>query len=297
MPFRTQFSPLLAPGLASIFYRNLRDRSSEHEAFITVKKSRRAYEEEYKLAGLGRMFLKPEGTAYRFDEPLPGDTIRYTHLTYGLGFRITQEMLEDDLYGVMNRMSAELARSARINREVQGFAPLNNAFNSSFTGFDGVELCSNSHPLLGGGTGDNLVTGDFDLPALQAAIELFEGWTDDRDVPIEMMPKMLIHNTQDIWIVGETLESEYRPTDADNAINVVRSKYGITPKCVHWLTDTDSWFLLAAKGMHDMKMWLRVSDEFRNSDDPITGDAIFTARHRLSTGFGDWRGVVGSAGA
>lgn len=294
---RGKFSPLLAPGLASIFFRTLKDMPTEYTSVINTKKSRRAYEEEYKVAGLGSMFQKAEGAVYTFDEPLSGDTIRYTHLTYGLGYRVTEEMMEDDLYGIMKKMSSELARSAHLNKEVHGHAPYNNAFDSNFPGLDGQPLISASHPLLGGGTLSNLVTGDFSLDALQEAVELFENLTDDRGFKVLMKPKRLLHSPSNIWEVNKVLGSEYEPNTSDNNINVVRSKYGITPHLDHYFTDSDAWFLVADTKELDVKMWIRVDDQFRNSDDPLNGDAIFTVRHRHSNGHGDFRGVVGSAGA
>jgi hypothetical protein len=295
---RGKFSPLLAPGLAAIFFQQLKLRSTEHTKFMNMKTSRRAYEEEYKITGLGSMYRKSEGGVYTFDEPISGDTIRYTHLTYGLGFRITQEMMEDDLYGVMTKMSKWLARSTALNREVQAFSVLNNAFSTSYLGLDGKKLCASDHPRLdGGGTQSNLSSADFSLTELQTAIEAYENLTDDRGFKVDVTPKYLVHGPSLIWEVNKVLGSEYQPDSADNNINVVRSKYNIVPMLVHYLTDSDSWYLLADKGNHDMKMWNRVSDQFKNDDDPLTGDALFTARHRLSVGFGDWRGVYGSAGA
>lgn len=294
---RGKFSPLLAPGLARVFFRFLKDRKVEYTAWINEKKSKRAYEEEYKVAGLGQFVYKAEGAVYTFDEPIPGDTIRYTHMTYGLGFRITQEMWEDDLYGIMNRMSKELARSSGLNKEVQAHSVLNNAFSSSYTGLDGVSLVNAAHPLLGGGTLSNLGTGDVSLAGLQAAVEHFENLTDDRGYKVEVTPRYVIHSPGDIWEVGRILESEYQPGTADNDKNILKSKYGLVPKVSHYLTDTDAWYMTADKSQHDMKIYMRVSDQFKNADDPLTGDAIFTGRHRLSTGFGDWRGVYGSQGA
>lgn len=296
---RGKFSPLLAPGLAGIFFRQLKIRKTEYTGWINVEKSSRAYEDEYKVAGLGQFMQKGEGAVYTMDEPLSGSTLRFTHLTYALGFRVTEEMLEDDLYGVMNKMSAELAKSASYNKDVQAAGVLNNAFSSSYTGLDGVELCSTAHVNLGGGTQSNEPSSavDLDLPALQAAIEAFEGWTDDRGFKIDATPKYLLHSAGDIWTAGEILESEFVPDSADNNKNIVRSRYGITPMLLKHKTDTDAWFLVADKGNHDMKMYLRVNDQFKNSDDPLNGDAIFTGRHRLSVGHGDWRGVYGSPGA
>lgn len=296
---RGKFSDLLAPGLASIFFNKLKIRKTEYTEWINVKKSKKAYEDEYKMAGLGQFMQKGEGEVYTMDEPLAGDTLRFTHLTYALGFRITEEMLEDDLYGVMNKLSSELAKNASYNKDVQCASVLNNAFDSSYTGLNGVELCSDAQTDLDGGSQANepSTATDLDLPALQAALEAFEDWTDDRSLLTDLSATYLVHATGDIWMAGELLESEFVPDTADNNKNIVRSKYGIKPKHLKHLTDADAWFLIADKGGHDMKMYLRVNDQFKNSDDPLNGDAIYTSRHRLSVGFGDWRGVYGSPGA
>lgn len=296
---RGKFSSLLAPGLMTVFFRYLKIHKNEFQEWINVKRSKRAYEDDYEVAGLGQMVQKGEGAPFAFDEPIGGSTRRYTHLTYGLGFRVTQEMMEDDLYGVMNRMTEELSKSASYNKDVQASAVLNNAFNSSFTGIDGLELCSAVHTNLGGGTQANepATAADLSLGSLQAGIETFEGWTDSRGFKVDVSPEWLIHNTGDIWNAGELLESEFIPTSADNAKNIVRSKYGIKPKYLKHLSDADAWFLVASKGDHDMKMFIRVDDQFRNDDDPFNGDALMTGRHRLSAGFSRWEGVYGSPGA
>lgn len=300
MAARGAFSALLAPGLFDIFFKKLQVTKMVFEQWINVESSKRAYEEEHKIAGLGQLVEKSEGAVYTFDEPIAGDTVRYTHLTYGLGFRVTEEMLEDDLYGVMNRMSDELAKSAAYNKDVQAATVLNNAFDSNFAGYDGKELCATDHQDLGtAGTQANepATAADLSLVALQAAIETFEGWTDDRGFIVDVEPRTLIHTKGDIWTAGEILESEHVPDSGDNAVNVVRSKYGIKPMHLKFLTDADAWFLVGSKDDHDMKIFIRKDTQFRNSDDPLNGDAIFTARQRLSTGFGDWRGVYGSPGA
>lgn len=294
MANRGAFSPLLAPGLASIFFKQLKVRKTEYAAWCNVKKSQRAYEEEYKIAGLGQLVVKGEGEVYTFDEPLSGDTIRYTHQTFGLGFRVTEEMLEDDLYGVMNKMSAELAKAAMYNKDVQAATILNFASDSTFSGLDGIELGSTVHPLLGGGTGSNTFADptDFDMPSLQAALELFENWTDDRGFKTDAKPMKVLHGVPNIWAVGEVLQTEKVPDSNDNAVNIVRSRYGLSDQLLKHLTTTSDWGVISAPGEHDLKMWMRVDTQFRNSDDPLNGDAIFTTRQRLSTGFGDWRNIV-----
>jgi len=202
----------------------------------------------------------------------------------------------------------ELGIKSTVWKRINGFPTelreallnvLNNAFDSDYTGLDGVELCSTVHPNLGGGTQANEPTTqvDLDLPALQAALEAFEDWTDDRGFKIDHTATWLVHATGDIWMAGEILESEFVPDSADNAKNIVRSKYGIKPLHLKHLSDADAWFLISNKSGHQMKMYLRVNDQFKNSDDPLNDDAIYTGRHRLSTGHSDWRGVYGSQGA
>lgn len=299
---RTQFSPLLAPGLASIFYKNLKLRPPEYVKWLPTKTSKKAYEESYKLTGLQRFTYKAEGGVYTFDDPIPGSTLRFTHYTYALGFRVTEEMMEDDQYGIMNRMSKELSNSAVQNKEVQGFSVLDNAFSTSYVGFtSGEALCQNTHTLLNGDTLDNLVTGDFSQDGLQAALELFEAFTNDRGFKVQVRPAKVIHSPGDIWEVNKVLKSEMEANTADNNMNVIRTMFGLEPELVHHLTDTDAWFVVASKSETEAgegaRMYIRVNDKFRSGDDPMTGDAIFTGRHRISTGWGDFRWIVGSAGA
>jgi hypothetical protein len=297
---RGKLSRLLAPGLAAIYFNWLKLRKPEYDAWINVKTSKKAYEEYYKMAGLGRYVKKGEGQVYSFDEPLPGDVIRYTHQTFGLGFRVTEEMWEDDQYGIMNRLSKELAKSAAHNKEVQAHSVLNNGWNTAYKGFDGKPLFATDHPLLdGSGVLANTPTTQADLSpeSLQAAVEYFETIVDDRGLPAQVTPKKLIVGPQNMFTAYEILDTQQVPYGNDNTVNVLATRYGITPHISHYLTDSDSWFLAADKSEHDLNIFIRVNDEYNAADDPLTGDSINTGRHRLSTGFGDFRGVYGSQGA
>lgn len=296
---RGKASKALAPGLAAIYFARIDSVKKEHTSIVNIKTSKRAWEEEWKWAGLGGFTKKNEGGVYTFDEPLFGDTIRFTHQTYGLAVRVFFEFIEDELYGLMNRISGELGRSAALNKEQRVAGIYNNAFDPNFKGLDGKQLCAVDHPNLGGGTQSNrpAVDADLDLLPLQAAIESFDKWTDDRGVPDPRVPvKLLV--TPSFWIkANELLKTLYKPDTNENTLNVVATEYNITPENNHYLSDSDAWFLLADKDMHDVHMYLRKDDSFNNADDPLTDDAIFTGRHRMSEGFGDWRGVYGSSGA
>lgn len=293
------FAQLLVPGLRKVFFEWLKDQPKQYTEFTNQLTSKRNFEEDLLIAGLGTMPAKTEGAPIIFQDPIQGTKKRYTHVSFGLGFRVTREMYDDDLYGPMQRMSKELARSSANAKEIVGAAPLNNGFNTAFAGFTtGEPLFSVSHTLLRGGTGSNKASTDADLgvASLEAGVINFSKQVDESGFPIMVKPKKLIIPPDSQMIAEELLGSEYRPYTATNEINAIR-KFGIEYMISHFLTTADDWYLLAAKGEHDINFFDRMSTTFQSGDDFDTGDAKFKAGHRVSSGFGDWRGTFGSSGA
>jgi phage major head subunit gpT-like protein len=298
---RGKLARALGPAAATVFFNRVKRRDPEYQKWIKVLRSKRAWEEYIHFAGLGPFVPKVEGRVYTFDEPIEGTPARFIHNTYGLAYRVTLEMVEDDDYGIINRLADELGKAAWYNKEVQAASVLNNGFNAAFVGHDGQPLFSTAHPTLGGGTASNrpAVHADIGVATLQAAIEAFENMTDDRGMPVMMVPKHIVTGPAQIWTVQEILQSDYNPyaTDAGNAQNIIKSNYGLQLTVSHFLSDPDAWYLLSDKDDHELVMYIRVDDEFNSDDDVLTGDLINTGRHRLSTGFRDWRGAYASAGA
>jgi phage major head subunit gpT-like protein len=294
------FSHLLAPGLRKVFFQHLDERSAEYSKIANMERSSRAWEEDLEVGGLGSMPVKPEGRGIVYQDFRQGGKKRYTHLTYGLGFRVTLEMMEDDLYGVMRKNTRELAKAARNAREVAFFNMLNNGFTVEY-GFPkfGVKepLIAVSHTKLGGGIGSNRATTDADLSptSLEAAIISFEALKDEMDIPVVIKPRMLLVPPQLKMVAREILGSEFRPYTSNNEINALREE-GLDYMVGHYLVDSDGWFLLAGKGDHDLNFFERQAVRFQNGDDFDTGDAKFKAFQRFSTGAGEWRGVYGSEG-
>lgn len=295
---RGAFSQLLAPGYRKVVFETYKERPIEGRALVNMNTSKRAYEDDFPIAGFGTLVTKAEGASVTYQDALQGTPKRYTWNTYALGFRITQEMMEDDLYGVMgNRMSKALGRSGRNNMEVVLHAPYNNAFNTAYNGFvAGESLCSTSHALLRGGTASNrpAVDADFDLIALQAAFEHFHGLVDEAGLPAMFIPKMVVHSIGDYWMVNQVLKTQQLPGGNQNDINQI-AREGITSHLSHYLTDPDAWFVIADN--HDVNYFDRRAATFTNSDDFHTGDALYKLTRRNGSGFGDWRGVYGSQGA
>lgn len=290
-------SNILAPGLRTIFFNSYREMDTEYTKFLNMQTSSRNYEDDYEMAGLGTMGTKPEGTATTYADPTPGSTKRYTHTSFGLGFRVTREAYDDDLYGPMRKMSTNLGRAGRNVREVRGANVLNDAFDTSVTGFkSSLSLCDRDHTLLKGGTAHNTPATQVDLSmaALEAAIISFDDLVDEDGIPMVMIPRRLLVPTASQFIAEELVGSEKQPESSNNAINPV-ARRGISVVVLHYLTDSDAWFLQGDQ--HDMNFIVRTDLEFQSGDDFDTGDAKFKAFQRFSTGFGDWRGIYGSSGA
>ena len=291
------FAPLLAPGLWRVLFNEVDNQPNQWISVLHKHNSKRAYEEDTKVAGLGGMVSKPEGDAISFDVPLLGETVRYTHASYGLGFRITREMWDDDLYMIMDKMAAELGRASSYKIEIDAWSVLNNAFSSSYTGQDGLSLCNTAHTRLdGGATIANRPSTDVDFSATayQAALDHYKVLVDDRGRPIVMNPALLIIDPSFEWAAKEILESEHKPYTANNEVNVLRSDGKMDYLLNRYLTDTDSWFTLAPQ--HDLNFFWRVKPETGEADDFLTGDALFKIYSRYSRGFSEWRGVYGSSG-
>jgi hypothetical protein len=298
------FATLLAPGMWRILFNAINQQPNQWVAVFNVKDSDRAYEEESYVAGLGSMVSKPEGTATQFDDPLMGGTLRYTHSSYGLGFRITREMWDDDLYSIMNRMPAELGRACSYKVEIDAWSVLNGAFSTTL-GIDGLSLCNTAHTRLDGGeviANKPSTDVDFGFTAFQAGLDHYATLVDDRGRPQVLSPQLLIIDPSFRWAAKEVLGTEYKPYSDENTINPLKgeiSENGFL--ACRYLTDANAWFLLSGKGGdegngHDLRFFWRVRPETAESDDFLTGDALFKIYARYSKGVAYWRGVYGSSG-
>jgi len=215
-----------------------------------------------------------------------------------MGFEVTEECREDELYQVVSKAPKMLALAVKQTQDVLGASVLNTAFNAGYTGVDGACLCSTSHSQLkAGGSVANTpsVAVDFDPTALQDALETWETWVDDNNLPIMIKPKYVISGPKQRSIITQTLGSQLQPFTADNEVNAVR-EWELEKMILHYLTDDDAWFILSRPADHYLKWFWRVKPVFRGFDDPTTGNARFLTRFRCSYGFTHWWGVYGSPG-
>lgn len=274
MPSRSSgFSHLLAPGLWEATFNKYSQWPNEYDKVFNIRTSKRAYEEDTEIVGLGKLVEKPEGQSVTYDDPFQASGLRrYTHVPYAIAFRVTHELYVDDLYNIMTRIPSTLSRSAHQTEEVEAWNIFNRAFNTGYLGRDGVSLCSTAHPNVAQGAGSgpysNRLSTDSDLSvtSLQSAIELMENATDDRDLNIMLRPNLLIVAPEGKWMARELLNSEYKPHTADNEINALMDEELKYLVC-HYMSDTDAWFLVCPKDQHYLNCFKREAFRMDNDDD------------------------------
>jgi hypothetical protein len=297
---RAQLLKELLPGLNALFGMEYAKYGEEHKEIFETETSERSFEEETKLSGFSAAPVKGEGNAIAYDNAQEAWTARYQHETIALGFSVTEEAIEDNLYDSLSaRYTKGLARAMAYTKQVKAASILNNAFTSGYTGGDGVILCSASHPLVSGGTNSN--TGgaaDLNETSLEAAVIQIAGWTDERGLLIAAKPKRLVIPTALMFVATRLLETELRVSTNNNDINALKSNGSIPGGyCVnHFLTDTNAWFL-TTDVPNGLKHFVRSPLSNSMDGDFDTGNVRYKSRERYSFGWSDPLGIFGGSGS
>lgn len=264
-----------------------------------VESSDGAFEEEWEVSGLGTLSLIPEGTAVAYDQPVQGNRTRITHRKFGLGYRVTEEMQQDDKWKVVSRMADDLLDSSEDHRERLGHAIWNDAFTgTTYTGLDGVALCATTHTSLkGGGTRSNAAATPADLApeSVEALLSQARLTVDDQGRYLDFKPRTLFCHTNNEWEAQRIFESTQRPGTADNDINTM-NRLGMSMIFSPYLTDTDM-FILLDLASSDIKFYDRIKPTTKVGTDFDTSDMKTKLSYRAGVGFYSWGGVFGSAGA
>ena len=297
---RSQLVKELEPGLNALFGLEYQNYADEHAEIFDVENSDRAFEEEVMLSGFANASVKPEGSSVNYDTAQESFTARYTHETLALAFSITEEAIEDNLYDrLASRYTKALARSMANAKQVKAANVLNNAFDSNFTGGDGVELCSAVHPIVAGTFKNELSTAaDLNETSLEQALIDIAAMTDERGLKIAAKGTKMIIPSALQFTAERLMKSQGRTGTADNDINAVGSM-GMIPQGYvvnHYLTDTDAFFI-KTDVPNGLKMFVRAPIKTAMEGDFETGNVRYKARERYSFGFSDPRGIFGSPGA
>ena len=297
---RAQLLKELLPGLNALFGLEYARYGEEHKEIYETETSERSFEEETKLSGFSAAPVKAEGAAIAYDNAQEAWTARYNHETIALGFSITEEAVEDNLYDSLSkRYTKALARAMAYTKQVKAASVLNNGFSSSYAGGDGQALFSANHPLVSGGTNSNRLTAsDLNETSLEAAVIQIAGWTDERGLLIAAKPGKLIVPPALMFTAKRLLDTELRVATADNDINALKAMGSIPGGYTvnHFLTDTNAWFL-TTDVPNGMKHFVRTPLQNSMDGDFDTGNVRYKSRERYSFGWSDPLGMFGSPGS
>ena len=298
---RAQLLKELLPGLNALFGMEYARYGEEHKEIYESETSERSFEEETKLSGFSAAPVKNEGSAIAYDNAQEAWSTRYTHETIALGFSITEEAVEDNLYDSLSaRYTKSLARAMAYTKQVKAAAVINNGFSNSYPGGDGVSLFNANHPLVSGGVNSNTPATQADLneTSLEAAVIQIAAWTDERGLLIAAKPKKLIVPPSLMFVATRLLETELRVGTNDNDINAIKNN-GAVPEGYtvnHFLTDTNGWYL-TTDVPNGMKHFVRTPLQNSMDGDFDTGNVRYKARERYSFGWSDPLGMWGSSGS
>lgn len=297
---RAQLLKELLPGLNALFGLEYKTYGEEHKEIYETETSERSFEEETKLSGFSAAPVKAEGAAIAYDNAQEAWTARYSHETIALGFSITEEAVEDNLYDSLSkRYTKALARAMAYTKQVKAASVLNNGFSSSYVGGDGKALFAADHPLVSGGSNSNRLTAsDLNETSLEAAVIQIAGWTDERGLLIAAKPNKLIVPPALMFTAKRLLDTELRVATADNDINALKAMGSIPGGYTvnHFLTDTNAWFL-TTDVPNGMKHFVRTPLQNSMDGDFDTGNVRYKSRERYSFGWSDPLGMFGSPGA
>jgi hypothetical protein len=298
---RAQLLKELLPGLNALFGLEYTRYGEEHKEIYETEKSERSFEEETKLSGFSAAPVKNEGSAIAYDNAQEAFTARYNHETIALGFSITEEAVEDNLYDSLSaRYTKALARAMAYTKQVKAASVVNNGFSANYIGGDGVALFSTAHPLTNGGTNSNRpATGaDLNETSLEAAVIQIAAWTDERGLLIAAKPRKLIIPPALMFVATRLLETSLRVGTTDNDINALKNNGSIPEGYTvnHFLTDSNGWYL-TTDVPNGLKHFERTAGAISRDGDFDTGNVRYKSRERYSFGWSDPLGMFGSPGS
>lgn len=293
--YRANFGDLLEPGLRKIFDDEFKDIPEVFSSIFHVQDSGVDVERDSSVTGFGLLTATAEGAPITYEDPIQMYDVSYVHLKYTKGFKVSEELVEDDRYNVINKKPKALARSARRTAEYLAAQVLNNAFSSG-TGGDAKYLCSTLHPRADGGTAQSNASGSgvtLTETNLNTGLLAMRGQLDDKGMKIGVKASKLIVPPALEKTAQILTQSTLRAGTADNDFNYYKGIVDVV--AWDWLSSSTAWYLVDSS-VHQLNWFWRVRPEFKQDVSFDTGMALFKVRMRASRGWSDWRGVWGSAG-
>jgi len=294
----SQMADALDANLKELFQDGVQPELNQYSKIFNIMSSNKQSEKTSYESGFSAMPEKAEGSPATFQAVLPGISETFTHKTYALGYEITEEAIEDNLQtaSTFNKLPTALARSASETIEITAANVVNNGFSN--TGYDGVSLFNESHPMLDGATQANRPTTDVDLSvtSLTAGLTTIQDYEDERGLKNPTIGSVLAVPTASWNVADELLRSEYKPFTANNEVNAIQEK-NLQYMVWNYLTDADSWFLFSNKEGHRLLFFWRIRlGALKRGTDFDTTNLKHLARMRFSAGYDAWKGTYGTSG-
>lgn len=306
MIIRGQFSDFfletMLPALNTVIWNRYRRYPDQYSQIFDVHTSTRGIEQTSQVSGLGLFTDIPEGAPVRYDQPVQGFDKTFVHSRFGLGFKVSQDVVEDDKINLVAKMAVELGRSAKESIEIDAASTFNNGFDPAYPGPDGQPLFSANHPLVkAGGVQSNIlsVPADLDVVSLELALTDFETQKDSSGKLIHVPCSKVVVHPANRWNVHEILRSAMRSDTANNTTNAFQYAVDGLPKPFVWryLTDPDAWFLCAEPGDTGLLWFWRRKPYTKGDFDFDTETGKTAMRYKKSHGWSDFYGVYGTPGA
>lgn len=296
MANKTQFGDLLEPGFRKIFDDNYKEVDRVFTQIFRVNNSTKQDEKDSAISGFGLLDVKPAGQPIKYEDPVQGYDVLYTHVTYAKGFKIDKELYDDDQYNVMNKKPQALGRAARRTEETQAANLFNNGFSTSQLGGDGKPLFSTAHPRSDGGSSQSNASSTsvpFSETNYRTTKLAMRRQLDEKGMKIEVMPRILLVPIDLEDAANIVFNSKLRSGTADNDLNPYLNEVKVIPWI--YLTSSTAWYLLDPD-QHQINWFWREKLNFEQDKAFETDQALFKVRERFSKGFSDWRGTYGSQG-
>jgi hypothetical protein len=296
---RSNHPDALWPGIKAWYGKNYDQYAPEWSQIFEKRDSDKAYEKVVETTGFGLAAIKGEGASISYDSDLEGTVNTFTHVVYGLGYIVTEEELEDNLYTAVSRSrSKALSMSMRTTQEIIHANILNRATSGSYTGGDGVALASASHPTLSGNQSNLLTGADLSESSIEDALKTIARAKNARGLQIAIRGQKLIVSSYDMFNAERILKSQLRVGTANNDINAIKNM-GLLPEGVvvnHYLTDVNAWGVQTNVQEGLMSFWRR-EPALQQDNDFDTSNAKAKSTMRFAAGWADFRSLFWNAGS
>lgn len=262
--------------------------------------SEQAYEEDVEEVGFGMMLEKDETGGIFYDTAHQGATSRYTHVTYGLGYMVSLEEIQDNQYEKLSfKRVSRLARSVHETRETIHANVFNRAFNSTYTGGDGVCMVSSAHPTDSGNQSNVLaVAADISEASIEDLCVQISNAVDSRGMHFANKPRALLVPNQLVFEANRIVKSTGQNDTANNAVNVIKLLNMFPDGIIAnpYFSDPDAWFI-RADCMEGLTHYTRMEAAFDKDNDFDTKNAKASVVMRESAGWSNWRQIYATPGA